>query len=348
MELGNKIKSLRLAAKMTQEELAAKLDVSSQAVSKWETNASTPDIYTLPKLSVIFGVTIDELFDLTVDDKLKRIENMFMQESALSDQTFQDTKAFLFDQLESYPVKGRIEGLIARLYHLRMEYDSEIVSKYARECMEKLPSDMESNAEWLLQKAEGAASTDYNVRNHNKTILFYKKRIEQAPEVTRNYLELMDNLLADHRTKEAWDVLDRYRKLKDSSEIRSRIYELRISFCEGDPAKSDECAQALLADYSDDYLALFELGGYYADRCNYEKALMLFERSYEAETKPRYVDALQAEAVIYEILGDFDKAAKMQERVIMNLKDEWNTDEGAAIDRAMAEIDRLRNMSTTG
>ena len=106
MELGAKIRSLRTDARMTQEELAEKLGVSSQAVSKWETNASTPDILLLPKLSILFGVTIDELFDLTVEEKLSRIENMFWQEAAFSDKMFQDTKEFLFEQLETYPMKG--------------------------------------------------------------------------------------------------------------------------------------------------------------------------------------------------------------------------------------------------
>lgn len=65
MELGNKIKTLRLKAGLTQEKLADELNVSFQTVSKWENNVCAPDISMLPKLSVFFGVTIDELFNLT-------------------------------------------------------------------------------------------------------------------------------------------------------------------------------------------------------------------------------------------------------------------------------------------
>ena len=46
---------------MTQEELAGKLGVSSQAVSKWETDTSCPDISLLPQLCRILGITTDEL-----------------------------------------------------------------------------------------------------------------------------------------------------------------------------------------------------------------------------------------------------------------------------------------------
>lgn len=79
MILGEKIRALRLAAKLTQDELSGKLEISSQAISKWENGSCAPDIYMLPKLSVIFGVTIDELFDITIKNKLHRIENMLVR-----------------------------------------------------------------------------------------------------------------------------------------------------------------------------------------------------------------------------------------------------------------------------
>lgn len=59
--LGNKIQKLRKERKMTQEELAEKLNVTSQAVSKWETDNSYPDITILVKLADIFGCSVDEL-----------------------------------------------------------------------------------------------------------------------------------------------------------------------------------------------------------------------------------------------------------------------------------------------
>lgn len=61
MSLGNNIFNLRSQANFSQEELAAKLGVSRQSVSKWETDASVPDVDKLIQLSKIFGVTLDEL-----------------------------------------------------------------------------------------------------------------------------------------------------------------------------------------------------------------------------------------------------------------------------------------------
>lgn len=59
--IGNRISKFRKEKHMTQEELANLLGVSSQAVSKWETDTSCPDISLLPQLAKALGVTIDEL-----------------------------------------------------------------------------------------------------------------------------------------------------------------------------------------------------------------------------------------------------------------------------------------------
>ena len=59
--IGKRIARCRKLKSLTQEELAARLGVSSQAVSKWENDASCPDISLLPKLCRELGVTSDEL-----------------------------------------------------------------------------------------------------------------------------------------------------------------------------------------------------------------------------------------------------------------------------------------------
>lgn len=59
--LGTRIALLRKQKPMTQEELAEKMGVSSQAVSKWENDVSCPDIQLLPRLARLLGVTVDEL-----------------------------------------------------------------------------------------------------------------------------------------------------------------------------------------------------------------------------------------------------------------------------------------------
>ena len=61
MTLGEKIYKLRTDQNLSQGDLAEKLEVSRQSVSKWENGAATPDLDKIIKLSEVFGITIDEL-----------------------------------------------------------------------------------------------------------------------------------------------------------------------------------------------------------------------------------------------------------------------------------------------
>ena len=61
MTLAEKILALRTAQNLSQGDLAEKLDVSRQSVSKWETNQAVPELDKIIKLADLFGVTVDEL-----------------------------------------------------------------------------------------------------------------------------------------------------------------------------------------------------------------------------------------------------------------------------------------------
>lgn len=61
MSLGTTISRLRAEKKLSQGDLADALGVSRQSVSKWETDASVPELDKLVKLSQLFGITLDEL-----------------------------------------------------------------------------------------------------------------------------------------------------------------------------------------------------------------------------------------------------------------------------------------------
>lgn len=65
--LSENIQKYRKKSGLTQEELAGKLGVTFQAVSKWENGRSAPDIMFLPKMADIFGCSIDEIFSRSID-----------------------------------------------------------------------------------------------------------------------------------------------------------------------------------------------------------------------------------------------------------------------------------------
>ncbi len=61
MTLGERIKNYRQKLKLSQEELAEKINVSRQAITKWENDSGIPDIDNLISLSKIMGISLDEL-----------------------------------------------------------------------------------------------------------------------------------------------------------------------------------------------------------------------------------------------------------------------------------------------
>ena len=68
--IGNNIKQLRQQKKMTQKQVAERLGVSYQAISKWENSINAPDIALLPEIAELFGVSIDVLFSDNIMERL--------------------------------------------------------------------------------------------------------------------------------------------------------------------------------------------------------------------------------------------------------------------------------------
>lgn len=324
MKIGNKIRQIRIKAALTQEQLASKLGVSAQSVSKWENEISMPDITLLPDIAEIFGVSIDELFDLTTEQKLKRIENRIEIEEELSAQTFSEYEEFLKGQLNESENKTTALSLLAHLYHHRMEADGRRVSKYGREAILLDPA--KKDCQWLLNKAEGHTVWDWNCSNHSSAIDFYKEVIKAdkgEPKSSLPYYYLIDNLLADNRSEEAVHYLEIFATLPSANPVLIDIYKAYIALARYDVGTADKIIEACIAKHPEDCSCLFEAAQYYARRCNYKKALELYERSWNVEKAPRYTDALQGIATVYKIMGDKQRAAEAYDKILECLRAEW-------------------------
>ena len=89
MTIGKRIAALRREKGLKQDELAQMLEVSPQAVSKWENDQTCPDISLLPKLAKILGVSVDELLSgkqelgpvvtLVPEEQRKDIKDMMLR-----------------------------------------------------------------------------------------------------------------------------------------------------------------------------------------------------------------------------------------------------------------------------
>ena len=340
MELGKRIKQLRCKMGLTQEQLADKLGISPQSVSKWENAAAMPDITLLPLLSEIFGVSIDDLFDLTTEQRFNRLEHRMDNEEELPADVFGIYEEFLHSQLCSKQHQKRATELLAYLYWHRMNSYAQKVCRYAKEAIRRAPD--EKAVQWMLQMAEGHAAWDWNISNHTAAIEFYRELVRDNPTSPRPYRYLIDNLLADRRAEEAEQALDRLSQLPDTNPITDQAYRAHIALARFDVSTADRIMEDLLAKYPEDFACLFEAAQYYAAKCEYEKAIALYERSFASETRrPRYQDELQGIADIYRAMGEYQKAADTYDRIMDLLTNEWGMTDEVALKEAQNEKRRL-------
>lgn len=103
LSLGNKIKALRKAHGITQEQLAESIGISFQAVSKWENNITLPDITLVPAIAGYFGITLDELFDFNLRELNEKVNAICYEAYKYRDSDPAKSKAILEDGLKQYP-----------------------------------------------------------------------------------------------------------------------------------------------------------------------------------------------------------------------------------------------------
>ena len=129
MNLGNKIRELRRASNLTQEQLAASLCISPQAVSKWEMGASFPDMTMIPTLAGLFKVSIDDLFEFDVKNIDKEIEDIRLEYGKYFWSNFEKAEQILLDGLKLYPASIQLKTELFELYAYNPDRGDEIIHK---------------------------------------------------------------------------------------------------------------------------------------------------------------------------------------------------------------------------
>jgi transcriptional regulator with XRE-family HTH domain len=114
MTFAERLKTIRKQAGMSQEQLAEKLGVSRQAVTKWETDAGIPDIPNIMAISALFGISIDELLSnergakKPVDYLFESITEYDIDEPKRYDMKFGGAKRFLLSGYGGEKIRVRL------------------------------------------------------------------------------------------------------------------------------------------------------------------------------------------------------------------------------------------------
>lgn len=339
-DMGGRIRALRLSRNMTQEQLAAALGLTAQAVSKWETGATLPDIQLLPSLSELLGVTIDALFAMTDESRMDRIDNMFWNVRFLDRRDREETERFLLDKREDPETRGRATLLLATLYNRLADEYHEKAAPLAREALELCPG--EKGAHNAVFDAERGAYQDWNFINHHQLIDFYKGVVEAHPEDIRNYFWLLDLLIADSRTAEARETAERMRAVEHS--YHYEMYMGDIARAEGDlPAALEWWKKMTENPVGQRWVILASYADRMAKLCRYDEAVEYYKKAMPLRPEPPFTDCEICVAHICEIRGDIPGAIAMWEQAL-DLVKKYYAAEGEAVDSTLREIQRLRQL----
>ena len=338
IDIGSKIKTLRLSKSMTQEQLAKALHVSAQAVSKWENGSSLPDIQLLPALSVTLGTSIDSLFSLTDESRFARIDNMLWDKRFLTQQEFDEEEHFLQEKCREEETRPRATLLRAELYCKRAREYNDLASPLARQALALNPDCKEAHN--AIFDAEHGAYLDWNATNHYRTIAFYQEFLAAHPENHSAHLWLLDLLIADRRCAEARKVLDQMHRLKPT--YNDAFYLGCILLQEGHIDDALAQWKTMCASYPDTWEVYVMRASELAKLGYYDEAIADYEKTMTLMPSPRFIDPDEAIAQICEIRGDYETAIACYEKVIELMRTDWSEMQGEAIDAPQRNIARLR------
>lgn len=338
MEIGKKIRTLRAAKGITQETLAQELNVTPQAVSRWENGQSLPDITLLPLLSIFFGVRIDDFFELSDENQYERIDNMVQKEDFLSRADFDYAERFYKERIALDPQEARSIGGLAGLYVHRADGYRRKAEVLAKRALEIEPEQKGWHS--TLSFAANGACWDWCAANHRELIEYYDDFVKKNPGYARGYLWLLDNLITDGRLTEAMVLLPQMKAV--CNDFRVLLYEGHILARRGEIEKAEAIWKKMVDEEPDNWMVHSCLGDAMVKLERYDEAVEAYKQAAELEKSPRYIDNWDSIGQINEIRHKWEEAAQAYEQVLTIFREDWQTTEGFYFEQYRQKILRCR------
>ena len=231
MKLGEKIKSLRKQKNISQEVFAGYLGVSFQAVSKWETGTTMPDVTMIPAIASFFGVSTDELFDFNLFETEKQVSEIRHEAYKYRFTDSAKAESILRDGLQRFPGNDIILNNL--LYTLDYQTRGGEVISLCKTLIESTKDDS------VKYDACRILATCYRENGQHDLI---KPTLEIIPEIYFTKLELMASLLDGEDSYEAAqkqknlsaeDLIDMLittgKRLKERGETEKAASQFRIA-----------------------------------------------------------------------------------------------------------------------
>lgn len=339
MEIGKQIKQLRQKRGITQDAMAQHLGLTPQAISKWERGVATPDIVLLPDISAYFGVTIDELFSLSDETRMERIQNMLWDDRYYDPAEVESTREFLLNKGKREPENGKVYAHLAEMEnHLAQEHH-EKAEEYAKEALRRDWNLRGPHSE--LEIAMNGHIHDWNYNNHYLLINFYRDHILRNPQDWRAYLTIMDQLIDDYRLDEAEEYCGRLAEINDT--YRVLLYRGMIAWQRGERADAFEIWAEMEQKHPDEWCVWHNIGDYLARSGRYDEAMDYYRKALDVQKEPPMLDPLQAMAQLCEIRSDIPGALAARREEADRIENQWKIT-GEELDCVLRDIERLERV----
>ena len=337
MDIGKQIKALRLRRGVTQEAIAQHFGITAQAVSKWECGSSVPDIGMLPGLSAYFGVSIDELFALSDEVRMERIENMLWDVRFLDPADAEKERHFLLEKAAREPQNSAPHEMLASLeLHLAQEHKT-LAAEYALEALARAPRSVRGYA--ALAHAMDGRHVDPRNNTHTALISHYKTHLARHPDDVHGCAWLIAQLLDDHRIEEArcyCGLMEQH-----DSGYFPVVHRIKIALEENDRQTARALIERLEKDYPENWSVLHWIGDFHTRMGEYSAAKNDYAKAMSAMSHPRYTDPIDSLAQVCEMDGDIPGALRARRYELEILETDWGDTVGETVDAIHREILRL-------
>lgn len=331
IEIGRAIKRLRQNKGVTQEQLGDYLGVSYQAVSKWETGVTLPDVTMLPRLALFFGVAIDDLFTSGYEEHFKRIDNMLSNDYEISLENFTYAERILNQALIDNPEDAEVYIRLAGLYNSRANRDTLREARSYEKAIELTP---------LNETYHNSLRATRGMRHeYDRLVTYYTKHVMKYKEWLPGYRYLAQACISDNKATKALSTIIEGLAVKDDPHLRyllGDVYLLRHDY-----QKAIATWEETISRYPNDTWLLNEVADRFAKLELFDKAFLFWNMAYELNNEN--ASPLYSAAFLYDSLGQYDKAIDRWERIIECLRGVWNITQGEQVDWPLREIARLKS-----
>lgn len=340
MNIGKQIKALRLRRELTQETVAKHLMVTPQAISKWENGTASPDISLLPELSAYFGVSIDELFALSDDSRMARIQNMLYDVRFINPTAVEGEIHFLQEKAKREPHSSQAYEMLANLeLHLAAAHHTH-AAEYALEAIRRSPDSARGHT--ALARAMGGKHVDPRNNFHNALISHYKECIAAHPDAINAYAWLIAQFIDDGRLTEARHYCDQMAEYDNSYYVT--IQQIKIALAENKLSAAKAMWLELARSHPTSWSVHHWIGDFQAQTGDYAAAKDSYLRAIQLMEPPRYADPIDSLAKVCEIDNDITGALRARQLELDIAEQEWGDTSGESVECIRREIQRLEKL----